>query len=184
MMRTKSSLFLLLGLCLPLVPARAATDIGFKGIGPRFGLIARSIFGDVPIEFGVNCELGTLAKQLHWDATATYWNVGRYYRYSSSDFGLNTGDIALHSGVNYHFFKGVVEPYAGGGLGLHFRSWDYATYDFQPFSKSDAKVNLYINSGIQFKFGEKIFEDLIVRAEVSDPQQLTFILQMTLSLGK
>ena len=85
---------------------------------------------DGTVEFGVALEFGEFVRQLHWDGSVSFWSTGRDYQYYYENhyhkYSWTLRDFVLRSGVNYHFLEGEWVPYAGGGLGLHFYSWDYS----------------------------------------------------------
>lgn len=176
---------LLVCLVISLSPAVfAATDIGFKGVGPRIGFIDPEGAYDGTVELGVDVNLGTWAKQLYWDLSGTYWSAGQNYHYLNRAYDWSVRDIAFRSGVNYHFIEGDWEPFAGGGIGMHFFSWDYAGYNGPAFDNGDTDFGFYIDGGVQHKFSAKMSGDAIIRFDLADPNQTALVLQLMFGLGK
>jgi opacity protein-like surface antigen len=161
--------------------AVARTDIGFKGIGPRIGYVSPEGDLDGTIEFGVAFEFGEWVRQLHWDGSVCFWSTGRDYQYYSGNhydkYSWTLRDIVLRSGVNYHFLEGPWVPYAGGGLGLHFYSWDYSgapTYN----NTSDTEFGFYIDGGIEHKFSENWTGQLQLQFDFADPDQTALLFNL------
>jgi hypothetical protein len=152
---------LLLGiLALCTVQASANSDIGLKGIGVKVGFLVPEDPWDNTFTIGAVADLGTFIPQLHWDASLQYWNAGYNVGVYGAKYDWSQSDIALKSTVRYFFpVKSNIEPYAGGGIGIHFYSWkwDYPGYsyggDLYPgasFSDSDTKFGLHFVGGAQF----------------------------------
>ena len=169
--------FILLSACW--TDASASSNIGFKGIGPRIGYVDPEGDLDGTVEFGVAFEFGEFVRQLHWDGSVSFWFAGNdnsfndshhnYYRYNWKR------DLILRSGVNYHFLEGEWVPYAGGGLGLHFYSWDYAgAPDWA--NNDDTKFGLYIDGGIEHEFSENWTGQLQLQFDFADPVDQTALL--------
>jgi opacity protein-like surface antigen len=159
-------------------PALAASDIGLKGIGPRLGYVDPEHGLDGTIEFGADFKLGTWVKQLHWDASATYWSSGwEYPGPGGSRYDWSLSDFAIRTGVNYHFMEGEFQPFAGGGLGVHFLSWEYDNYPY-PVDNSDSEFGLYIDGGVEYHFNPKWVGDASVQLDFADPDQTALILQL------
>lgn len=165
-------------------PSFAASDIGLKGIGPCLGFIDPEGALDGTVEFGVDFELGTLTKQLYWDASAMFWRAGQEYRYINRNYDWKLRDFALRSGVDYHFVEGELEPYAGGGVGIHFRSWDYAGYDGPAFDNSETDFGIYIQGGLEYEFNSKTSGDVKLQFDLADPDQTALVFQVIFMLGK
>jgi opacity protein-like surface antigen len=90
-------------------------------------------------------------------------------------------DFILRSGVNYHFLEGDWVPYAGGGLGLHFYSWDYS--GMPSFSNNtDTKIGLYIDGGVEHAFNEKWKGQLQVQLDFADPDQTALLFNLIYNL--
>jgi hypothetical protein len=156
------------------------SNIGFKGIGPRLGFVDPEGVLDGTAEFGVVFEFGEFVPQLHWDGSVSFWSSGRnYYDNHHNDYRYNwkLRDFVLRSGVNYHFLKGEWVPYAGGGLGLHFFSWDYSgAPDYS--NTSDTKLGLYIDGGIEHEFNEKWTGQMQLQFDFASPDQTALLFNL------
>jgi hypothetical protein len=171
--------------------AFAKSDIGFKGIGPRIGYVDPEGALDGTVEFGVAMEFGEFVKQLHWDGSVSFWSTGQTYKYPYwmndhyyyRDYNWKLRDLVLRSGVNYHFIEGEWVPYVGGGLGLHFFSWDYAGYNS---NANDTKLGAYIDGGVEHAFSEAWVGQLQLQFDFVSPDQtgLLFNLIYRLPEGK
>jgi opacity protein-like surface antigen len=174
-----------MGACLLLcaVGAEAAekSDIGFKGIGPRLGFVDPEGSLDGTAEFGVAFEFGEFVRQLHWDGSVSFWSSGRSYPYYDGhdhfNYDWTLRDFVLRSGVNYHFIEGPWEPYAGGGLGLHFFSWDYNGAPYYN-NTSDTKLGLYIDGGVEHKFSKDWLGQLQLQFDFASPDQTAVLFNL------
>ena len=161
--------------------ASAESNLGFKGIGPRIGYVDPDGPYDGTVEFGVAFEFGEFARQLHWDGSVSFWSTGRDYPYWDNSrnnwyrYNWKLRDFVLRSGVNYHFLEGEWVPYAGGGLGLHFYSWDY---NHAPYynNNSDSKLGAYIDGGIEHEFSENWTGQMQLQFDFADPDQTALLL--------
>lgn len=165
------------------IEASAKSDIGFKGIGPRIGYVDPEGGLDGTVEFGVAFEFGEFVRQLHWDGSVSFWSSGRDWQYPHGDFhkyNWTLRDFVLRSGVNYHFLEGEWVPYAGGGLGLHFYSWDYAgPPDYLGYpNANDTELGLYIDGGIEHKFSETWTGQLQLQLDFADPDQTALLFNL------
>lgn len=183
------NLTLIVGACILLsvlcTEALATSDIGFKGIGPRIGYVDVEGGLDGAVEFGAAFEFGEFVRQLHWDGSVSFWSAGRDYRHYNGvdyrNYGWSLRDFVLRSGVNYHFIEGDWEPYAGGGLGLHFYSWDYS--GAPTFSNATSnKLGLYIDGGVEHKFNEKWLGQLQVQLDFAEPDQTALLFNLVYQL--
>lgn len=185
-MKTRTTLVMVfVGACFLLsacgMEAYASSDIGFKGIGPRLGYVDPEGGFDGTVEFGVAFEFGEFVPQLHWDGSVSYWSTGHEWEYydgnSYRKYDWSLSDFVLRSGVNYHFLEGEWVPYAGGGLGLHFYSWDYSGTPSRGNS-SDAEFGFYIDGGIQRTFSEKWLGQLQLQFDFADPDQTALLFNL------
>ena len=158
--------------------ASAKSDIGFKGIGPRIGYVDPEGSLDGTVEFGAAFEFGEFVRQLHWDGSVSFWSSGRNYQYPGGNrYDWSLRDFVLRSGVNYHFLEGEWVPYAGGGLGLHFFSWDYRgapTYN----NNTDNKLGVYIDGGVEHAFNEKWVGQLQIQLDFANPDQTALLFNL------
>lgn len=161
--------------------ASAKSDIGFKGVGPRIGFVDPEGGLDGTIEFGAAFEFGEFAPQLYWDGSASFWSTGREYRYFNDNYNWTLRDLVLRSGVNYHFTEGEWEPYAGGGLGLHFYSWDYSgSPSFN--NANDNKIGIYIDGGIEHEFSADTKGQLQLQFDFAEPDQTALLFNLIFNL--
>ncbi|MBK6764783.1 MAG: outer membrane beta-barrel protein [bacterium] len=139
-------------------------DFGLKGIGLRLGYVDPESEYKGTFLFGGVADLGTVAKNLHADASITYWKSEWDYSYYWFDYAdswtISLSDIAVRGGVKYHFPQEGWAPYAGGGLGMHFYSatWDTPSGEVSwSYSGADGtRFGLYLCGGAQFDLSEKI----------------------------
>jgi opacity protein-like surface antigen len=186
-MYTRSAIVMVfIGACLLITvcstDASATSDIGFKGIGPRLGFVDPQGSLDGTVEFGVAMEFGEIVRQLHWDGSVSFWSSGRHYNYYDSHrdyfrYDWTVRDIILRSGVNYHFVEGPWVPYAGGGLGLHFFSWDYNGAPYYN-NNSDTKLGLYIDGGIEHDFSRDWKGQVQLQFDFADPDQTALMFNL------
>jgi len=164
--------------------AEAATksNIGFKGIGPRLGFVDPEGALDGTAELGVAFEFGELARQLHWDGSVSFWSTGRNYPYYDNHnvyyrYNWKLRDFVLRSGVNYHFLEGEWVPYAGGGLGLHFYSWDYNGAPYYN-NTNDTKLAVYIDGGIEHEFSKSWTGQMQLQFDFANPDQTALLFNL------
>ena len=149
-MNLKKALVLVLAFAMA-IPAMAATDIGFKGIGGRLAYVDPEGSYDGTIGFGAVVDLGEWIPQLHWDASVLYWSSSAGYSYG--DFKIH--DFGLRSSVKYHFITGPWKPYAGGGIGIHMYGWTYDYDPGYPYATSDnteTQFGIQILGGVEHQF--------------------------------
>jgi opacity protein-like surface antigen len=138
----------ILVLALMLVPACAQADndhVGFRGWGPRIGL---TVDPD-QVHFGMHLDFGNFAERVRFQP----------------NFELGLGDHVTVAALNfegaYRFRSNWAAwtPYAGGGLGLNFVSWDdeYARGD-----NSDTELGLNILGGVErgLSNGDRFFAEI------------------------
>jgi hypothetical protein len=185
-MNTRSvMLMVFVGVCILLsaycTEVSAASNIGFKGIGPRIGYVDPEGGLDGTVEFGVAFEFGEFVRQLYWDGSVSFWSTGREYHYYYGDhhdrYNWTLRDFVLRSGVNYHFLEGEWVPYAGGGLGLHFYSWDYSGAPNWANS-SDSKFGIYIDGGIEHEFNENWTGQMQLQFDFAEPDQTALLFNL------
>ena len=157
--------------------ASAESNIGFKAIGPRLGVVDPGNDLDGAVEFGAAMEFGEFVRQLHWNGSLSFWSTGREYRYFNDRYDWTLRDIIVRTGVAYHSIEGDWEPYAGGGLGLHFYSWDYS--NAPNYSNSDdSKLGLYVDGGVEHQIAERWTGQLQVQLDFADPDQTALMFNL------
>ena len=119
-----------------------ASDLGFKGIRPKLGLIMPEDDCDTGLLLGVGADMGTITKNLRLAPFLTYWNSG----YDEYDLDLSLSNIQLGADVHY-MFPSVHGLYAGGGLSINLLSVDYPVYVYnsdEVKTESDSETELGI----------------------------------------
>jgi len=165
--------------------ALAQSDIGFKGIGGRIGYVDPEADYDGTITFGVVADLGTWTPQLHWDASLCYWSSSYDFDWTGHNYDITLSDFALRSGVKYHFIEGPWEPYAGGGLGLHFFSWDADwPQGYGGASDSDTEFGFYIVGGVEHRFNDQWKGSAEFQLDWADLDQTTIQFNVIHILGR
>jgi hypothetical protein len=185
-MNTRSILVMVfVGACVLLsaccTEASAEGNIGFKAIGLKVGYVDPEGDLDGTVEFGAQAEFGEFVKQLHWDGSISYWSTGRDYPYGGHSYSWKLSDLIFRTGVGYDFLRGPWEPYVGGGLGLHFYSWDYAGAPNYS-NASDTKFGLYIEGGIEHEFNERWTGELQLQFDFADPDQTALLFHLLYNL--
>jgi hypothetical protein len=127
-------------------------------------------------------EFGECARQLHWDGSVSFWSTGRNWPYYDNfrnyyKYNWKLRDLVLRSGVNYHFLEGEWVPYAGGGLGLHFYSWDYNGAPYYN-NVNDTKFGLYIDGGIEHEFIENWTGQMQLQFDFAGPDQTALLFNL------
>lgn len=115
-------------LCPALVLADPATDVGFRGWGPRIGL-------------SMNPD------QFHFGAHMDFGNFARHVRFQPNleiGFGDDMSLYAVNAEAAYRFRStwDVWTPYLGGGLGANIKKFDSNGNDGNNDSQTDLGVNL------------------------------------------
>lgn len=135
----------------------SGNNLGFKGIGPRIGFVDPQGALDGTAEVGVVFDFGELAPRLKLDGSASFWSTGRNYRYYNGNhyegYDWTVRDLILRAGVNYRFLEGEWIPYAGGGIGMHFYSWDYNGAPYYS-NNSDTQFGIYLDGGIEHQLSD------------------------------
>ncbi len=159
----------------------ATSDLGFKGIGPGLGYVKPGNGNYETAEAGITFEFGEFVPQLHWDGSLSFWSSGRTYSYYQASvtnvYQWKSRDVALRSGVNYHFSVGDWVPITGGGLGLHFYSWDYAGAPNYS-NNGDTKLGLYLDGGLEHKFNENLTGKMQLLFDFADPDQTALMFNL------
>jgi len=148
------ALFTAVGLCFALSPAFAQqhaqtaaqtdTGLGFKGIGGSIGLVDPEDASSA-LNLGFHVDAGQIVRNVHLIPSLQYWSVGTDVGVYSAD----TKDLAFNTDVNVDFplQGGRFTPYLGGGVGLHFLSFDSSVPNVD--STSDTKFGLNVLGGMR-----------------------------------
>ncbi|MCK5146788.1 outer membrane beta-barrel protein [bacterium] len=176
---------ILLAVCLMAGMATAQTEIGFNGIGGYLGYAIPE--GDVSntLAFGARADLGTIINpNIRFAADLMYWSTGEdlgAFEWSWSQFYITA--LALY---DFGDASASIIPYAGGGLGFVFSSWDtkWTGSDtmFKPgvqagtSTYSDNGLAIHLLGGVRKAFGDNLmgfaeasyilggFDTLVIRA--------------------
>jgi outer membrane protein with beta-barrel domain len=97
--------------------AWAKSSIGLGGIGVDAGIVDVDGGGST-LGLGVTADMGTFSKDVRFSLHGNYWND------TEESFGTEAGvrDISFSGRARYMFHTSSpkFQPYAGGGLGIHF----------------------------------------------------------------
>lgn len=142
--------------------------LGFQGLGARLGFVDPEGTSST-LELGVHIDAGQIVKGVRLQPLVEYWSLGT----SIGPYNSDVSDFSFGTDVNVDFplQDSRIVPYAGGGLGLHFLSFD-STVPNVP-DQSDTKLGLNIQGGIR----NDIMPNLSIFGEarynfVSDANQL------------
>ncbi|MBI4364966.1 MAG: outer membrane beta-barrel protein [Candidatus Latescibacteria bacterium] len=137
--------------------AYAGSHLGWRSIGVDVGFVDPENV-DGAFGFGAFADLGTLAPSLHLAPQLAYWSK------SEEDFGAeaSVGDLSLGARAKYmfHVSSRTFQPYAGGGLGLHFVSAKVTIPDpflggFMTLEDNSTKLGLDMGGGFVTPIGAK-----------------------------
>jgi hypothetical protein len=164
--------------------ASHGTDIGFKGIGGHVGFVDPEWYGST-VTLGAVADLGTFVPQLHWDASLSWWSSSYDYW---PGYSATLSDIVLRSGVKYHFIQGEWEPYAGGGLGLHFYSTSVETPHggtyYAYHGSDDTDFGFYLVGGVAHPFTNQLTGTGEVQLDFEDVDLFTIQFGLIYQLGR
>jgi len=162
--------------------ASAASNMGLKAIGLKVGYVDPEGALDGTVEFGAQAEFGEFVKQLHWDGSISYWSTGRDVSYGNHNYNWNLSDLIFRTGVGYDFLRGPWEPFVGGGLGLHFYSWDYSGSPNYS-NANDTKLGLYIDGGIEHEFNARWTGEMQLQFDFADTDQTALMFHLLYNLS-
>jgi len=99
-------------------PAKSSNPgIGFNRLGVELGLVDPEAGGST-VGFGAFADLGNISRDVKLSSHLGYWSK------SEEDFGAEATirDISIGARAKYmfHVASRKLQPYVGGGLGLHF----------------------------------------------------------------
>jgi hypothetical protein len=162
MKRVVAHLIVIAACVLTAQSALAQSDLGLKRVGAQLGLVdpenASSTLG-----LGVFVDHGTLAPRIKLASHLDYWGKSEDIPFGGT---ARVRDIALSCRARYMFpvSSPRVQPYAGGGLGLHFLNGKIEIPDQvimgtlvpgSTSSSSDTKLGLDIGGGIEAPINPK-----------------------------
>jgi hypothetical protein len=146
-------------------------SLGFQGIGVRLGMVDPEDVSST-LELGGHIDAGEFVKGVRLMPVVEYWSLGTDVGPYSSDIS----DFSFGADVNVDFplQNSRMVPYAGGGLGLHFLSFDSTVPNVPDESKT--KLGLNIQGGIR----NDVMPNLSIFGEarynfVSDANQLKLL---------
>ena len=155
--------------------AYAESDIGFKGIGGRLGYVDLDGW-EGTFNMGVVADLGTWMENLKWDASIEYWSSTE----SAFGFDMTISGLAFRSGVLYEFLQDKIRPRAGGGLGMHMMSWEWAsptfTGQYSTVDDSESKFGFYLQGGVEMDLSDKLRGAADIRLDMVDDFDQTHIM--------
>lgn len=185
-MTTRHLLLAILVLALAL-PAFGQSDIGFKGVGGRLAFVDPEGPWDGTVGIGFVTDLGTIVPQLHWDASILYWHAD----HGAFDADLGLRDVGFRTSVAYHFIEGPWEPYAGGGVGIHFYhfSHDYhrnyhGVYYLDTYDRDDTEFGIQLLGGVQHTFSPRWKDSAEIEFDLADIDQTLLQFTVIYMLGK
>jgi opacity protein-like surface antigen len=138
---------------LPLQSARAASDLGLKGVGVDLGYVSPENV-DGTLGFGAFADLGALSPKVRLSTHLGYWSKSEGDPILQSEATIR--DISLMTRARYHFpSSSKFQPYAGGGLGFHFLKASVSFPEFDlgggfvipAYEASDSSTKLGIDLG-------------------------------------
>jgi len=159
----------------------AQADMGLKGMGVKLGYVSPEDV-DATIGFAVFADLGTIVPQLMLEPQIGFWTK------SEDMFGaeVSVRDIAVGARAKYLFVlpNSRMEPFLGGGLGLHFVSAEMSIPGFPSVSDSEVKLGLDIGGGLHIPVNPQW--DVLTEVWygiVSDVNQLSFMVGARYNFG-
>ena len=140
----------------------AQTDIGFKGVGGKIGLVDPEGGGGATFGLGAFADLGAIASKIHLEGNLDFWSKS----FSGGGVKSSFRDIAIGGTVKYFFplSNPSLRPFAGGGLALHFLNVDIDIPEVNiggttfggSSSSTTTKIGFNIAGGVFYKMNEKV----------------------------
>lgn len=128
------------------------SDFGLSRLGVEAGLVDPEAVGST-IGFGAFADLGTIARNVRLSTHLGYWSK------SEEGFGVEASvrDISLVTRAKYMFrvSSPKVQPYVGGGLGLHFYNTEVDVPGFGSAEDSSTKLGLDLGGGLSTPLSPK-----------------------------
>jgi len=113
-------------------------SLGFKGLGARIGLVDPEGASST-VDLGLHIDAGNVARNVRVSPLVEYWSVG------VADIDFKDFAMGLDLAVDFPLQDSRLKPYVGGGVGLHWLSFDDpVTSD----SDSDTKFGLNLMGGV------------------------------------
>jgi opacity protein-like surface antigen len=124
--------------------AWATSDLGFKRLGVDVGIVDPEAAGST-LGFGGFADLGTLSPDVRLSTHLGYWNK------SESAFGAEASvrdiSVGLRARYLFHMDSPTIQPYVGGGPGLHFFHAEVSVPGFPGMSAEDSSTKLGMDLG-------------------------------------
>jgi opacity protein-like surface antigen len=162
--------------------AWAASNIGFKRLGVDVGMVDPEAAGST-IGFGARADLGTISPDIHLSTHVNYWNK------SENQFGVEAGlrdiSVGARATYNFHMSSGKVQPYVGGGPGVHFFNVK-VDVPFSPgmtVSESETKIGFDLGGGASMPISPKAQAFSELYYTVCDIDQFAFKAGVSFALG-
>jgi len=140
------------------------SDIGFKGIGGKLGIVDPGGGVGSTIGFGAIADLGNITPKIKLQADAVYW-AKDYVELSTHDFTVSSISISAIGKYMFAEPDEKLRPFAGAGIGLSItsNSWEYDTVSpvppYQPIhvddSRSDTDIGIHIVGGANYMLSDK-----------------------------
>ena len=118
--------------------------LGFQGLGARIGFVDPEGASST-LELGVHIDAGQITRGVRLQPVVEYWSLGQEVGPYDSD--ISDLSFGLDINVDFPLQDSRIVPYAGGGLGMHFLSFD-STVPNVP-DNSETKLGLNIQGGIR-----------------------------------
>jgi hypothetical protein len=177
--------FAMLSIVLMTHAALAQSDLGLKAIGGRLGYVDPEDGYKGTFTIGAVADFGTIIPKLHWDGAVTYWSSDYDWGWYGNAYKVTLTDLAVRSGVKYMFLEGDWQPYAGGGLGLHFFSSDVSgPYSANWTGASDTKFEFYIAGGVSHQLTHNLVGSAELLFDIGDVDQTNIQINIMYLLGK
>ena len=161
--------------------AMAQANMGLKAVGLQAGLVSPE---DMDATFGIGgyADVGMLTPNVRLRTQHDWWSA------CEEAFGaeVNVSDITFGARAHYLFpmASSAIQPYAGGGLGLHFL---HAEFEEQGFSFDDSSTKLGIDMGGGLAWPVSPSSDLMAElwySIVDDASQMSMRAGMSFRLGQ
>jgi opacity protein-like surface antigen len=170
----KVGLMVMVMMALLTIPASAASNVGFNGIGGR--LFYADFEGSSAIGVGAVVKIAEFNKNLQLEGNVDLWSK----TYGSGDVEVKLRDLALGGTVKYYFTTSspAFKPFVNGGLALHFLSTEVPEITVLGIkvgggSVSDTKIGFDLGGGVAYALNPTtdLVANIMYRI-VSDTNQL------------
>ncbi len=140
------------------------TDIGFKGIGGKFGIVDPGEGVGSTVSFGAVADLGSITPNILLQGDVAYWSKS-YDMFGSNDFKVSSISISVIGKYLFAEPDQKMRPFAGAGLGFSINSvsWEYDTISpltLQPIheddSESDTDIGIHIVGGTNYMLSDNL----------------------------